>query len=56
MFGRETPGEDIDSPLEDHLLVTEDGISIRGARLHVVLNHIEGERKSQGALVMRRWI
>lgn len=55
MLGRETSGEDIDSPFEDHLFVIEDEISLCGAHLHVVLNDIQGERKSQGALVMGRW-
>jgi hypothetical protein len=54
MFGRETPNEEIDLPIEDHLLVIEDTIWLRGARPHVVLNHIQRELKSQGA-VRARW-
>jgi hypothetical protein len=49
MFGKETQDEEMDLHIEDHLLVTEDKISIRGTRLHVVLHHIQGGLKSQGA-------
>jgi len=56
MFDKEMQDGEIDLQVEDHLLVIADKISIRGARLHVVLHHIQRERKSQGALVMGRWI
>lgn len=48
MFGKEKTGGGRDLHHEGHLLVPEDKISIRGARLLVVLHHIQRELKSQG--------
>ncbi len=57
MFGKETQDEKMDLHIEDHLLVTEDKISIGGARLHVVLYHIHRQCKSQeGPYHAVRWV
>jgi hypothetical protein len=47
MFDKEMQDGEIALHIKDYLLVTEDKISIRGARLHVVPHHIHRAWKSQ---------
>ena len=47
MFDKEMQDGERALHIKDYLFVTEDKISIRGARLHVVLHHIHRAWKSQ---------